>query len=56
MSQSKTDVKYWQRAVVRPSYISDGKKRQVEDWSVKIQHAGHRFLNVALIPTRPNPN
>ncbi len=42
MSQSKTDVKYWQRTVVRPSYISDGKKRQVDDWSVKIQHAGRR--------------
>lgn len=42
MSLSKTDVKYWQRTVVRANYISHGKKRQVQDWSVKIQHAGRR--------------
>ena len=24
----------------RPRYVSDGKRRQVKDWSVKIQHAG----------------
>lgn len=42
MGLSKTDVKYWQRTVVRASYISDGQKRRVEDWSVKIQHAGRR--------------
>jgi hypothetical protein len=42
MSLSKTDVKYWQGAVVRPSYIRGGKRHYVKDWSVKIQHAGRR--------------
>ncbi|MBA2622672.1 MAG: hypothetical protein H0U88_03500, partial [Chthoniobacterales bacterium] len=42
MNRSKTDVKYWQRTVFRPVYVSDGKRQHVSDWSVKIQHAGRR--------------
>jgi len=42
MSLSKTDLKYWQGTIFRPTYIIDGKKQNADDWSVKIQHAGHR--------------
>ena len=42
MNQSKTDLKYWQGVIFQPTYVDDGKKRQVKDWSVKIQHAGRR--------------
>ncbi len=42
MSQSKTDVKYWQGAVFRPSYVIHGERRQVNDWLVKLQHSSHR--------------
>ena len=42
MSLSKTDVRYWQGAVSRFAYTKDGEKREVSDWSIKIQHAGRR--------------
>ena len=42
MNQSKTDVKYWQRTIFRPTYVTDGKRKRVSDWSVKIQHADRR--------------
>lgn len=42
MSLSKMDVKYWQGTIFRPGYVRDGKRHRVNDWSVKIQHAGRR--------------
>ncbi len=38
----KSDVRYWQQSIFRPSYGPKGKRRQVGHWAVKIQFAGRR--------------
>ena len=38
----KTDVRYWQQAIFRPTYSRAGERVEVADWAVKIQHRGRR--------------
>ena len=38
----KTDVRYWQNAIFRPTYSRAGARHEVPEWAVKIQHRGHR--------------
>jgi integrase len=39
---AKSDVRYWQRAIFRPSYTHDGVRQTVGHWAVKVQHGGRR--------------
>jgi integrase len=39
---SKTDLRYWERAIFQPTYIRDGEVRKVSEWAAKIQHLGRR--------------
>jgi hypothetical protein len=39
---SKTDVRYWERAILRNTYTRDGQLKKVGEWAVKIQHLGRR--------------
>ena len=39
---SKTDARYWQRAVFLPTYSRNGQIRQTGEYAAKIQHAGRR--------------
>jgi integrase len=44
----KTDLRYWQQVVFRPTYRRAGTVRHVSDWAVKIQHAGrHETFSLA---------
>ena len=38
----KTDLRYWQGAVFRPTYTRNGMARQASQWAIKIQHLGRR--------------
>src|SRR5438128_2719102 len=38
----KTDLRYWERAIFRPTYTRDGEVRKVGEWAAKIQHLGRR--------------
>jgi integrase len=40
--RSKSDVRYWESAIFRPSYTAKGTKRQVGHWAVKVQYGGRR--------------
>src|SRR5215469_18126511 len=40
--RSKSDMRYWQQAIFRPSYTWKGTKRNVGHWAVKVQHGGRR--------------
>ena len=39
---SKTDVRYWQDAIFKPTYKRNGQTVEVEDWSVRVQWRGRR--------------
>ena len=39
---SKSDVRYWQRAIFRQTYTHNGKTRLTKDWTMKIAHEGRR--------------
>jgi hypothetical protein len=39
---AKSDVRYWQRAIFRPSYTRGGVRQNVGHWVAKVQHAGRR--------------
>ena len=39
---SKSDVRYWQRAVFRLSYTVDGKRRLTKEWYARLQYGGKR--------------
>ena len=39
---AKTDVRYWQRAIFRRTYRQAGRKCQVQHYSARVQHNGHR--------------
>ena len=43
----KTDVRYWQSKLFKPWYTRDGKKRELNQYAVKIQRLGQR-VNFAL--------
>ena len=38
----KTDQRYWQDAIFKPTYTKDGQRITVEEWAVKVQHLGRR--------------
>ena len=38
----KTDVRYWQDAVFRPTYTRGGQTQMASGWMVKIRHLGRR--------------
>ena len=38
----KTDVRYWEQVIFRPTYTRDGEVRKVGEWAAKIQHLGRR--------------
>jgi hypothetical protein len=40
--QDKTDVRYWQRRLFKPTYTRDGKRFELEHFAVKLQHQGRR--------------
>jgi integrase len=40
---AKTNIRYWKSRLLQGSYTRDGKKHQVKEWSVKIQHLGRRM-------------
>jgi hypothetical protein len=40
----KTDTRYWQEAVFKPSYRRDGQTFFVEDWAARVQWRGRREL------------
>src|ERR1700687_3335559 len=39
---AKTDVRYWERVLLQPSYTRDGALRKVGEWAAKIQYLGRR--------------
>ncbi len=39
---AKTDVRYWERVIFKPSYTRNRQRREVKHWAVKIQHLGRR--------------
>jgi integrase len=39
---SKTDIRYWDQVLFHDGFTRDGKRREVPDWSVRIQHKGKR--------------
>jgi integrase len=39
---SKTDLRYWERAIFQPTYTRDDEVRKVSEWAAKIQHLGRR--------------
>src|SRR6266481_2172483 len=43
----KTDVRYWQSKLFKPWYTRDGKRFELDQYAVKIQHLGQR-VNFAL--------
>src|SRR5437868_15206179 len=38
----KTDMRYWQGVIFKPTYTKDGKTLHVEDWAARIQWRGRR--------------
>jgi len=40
----KTDLRYWQAAVFKPTYNKDGKTLRVEHWAARMQWRGRREL------------
>jgi integrase len=38
----KTDTRYWQDVIFKPTYIKDGKKLNVKNWAVRMQWRGKR--------------
>lgn len=49
---AKTDVRYWQQAVFRPTYTRSGQTRETAAWAVKIQHRGRRETFALGTPNR----
>jgi integrase len=43
-SFGKTDMRYWQDVIFKPTYTKDGKTLQVEDWAARMQWRGRREL------------
>ncbi len=39
---SKTDLRYWDKAIFQPTYTCNGHVRKVGEWAAKIQHLGRR--------------
>src|SRR5262245_23394943 len=39
---SRTDLRYWEKSIFRPTYTRDGIAWRVGGWAVKIQHLGRR--------------
>jgi hypothetical protein len=39
---SRTDLRYWEKAIFQPTYTRDGQRRKVGEWAAKIQHLGRR--------------
>ena len=39
---SRTDLRYWEKAIFRPTYTRNGQLRKVGEWAAKIQHLGRR--------------
>jgi len=39
---SRTDLRYWEKAIFQPTYTRDGQVRRVGEWAAKIQHLGRR--------------
>src|SRR6266446_1575259 len=39
---SRTDLRYWEKAIFQPTYTRNGQVRKVGDWAAKIQHLGRR--------------
>src|SRR6266404_4923480 len=40
----KTDVRYWQEAIFKPTYSKGGKTLCIEHWAARIQWRGQREL------------
>jgi integrase len=40
----KTDMRYWQDVIFKPTYTKNGKKLRVEDWAARMQWRGRREL------------
>src|SRR5439155_9069403 len=39
---SRTDLRYWEKAIFQPTYTRNGQVRKVGEWAAKIQHLGRR--------------
>jgi len=39
---SRTDQRYWEKAIFQPTYTRNGQVRKVGEWAAKIQHLGRR--------------
>src|SRR6266581_1463094 len=39
---SRTDLRYWEKAIFQPTYTRNGQVRKVGEWASKIQHLGRR--------------
>ncbi|MGB8352744.1 MAG: tyrosine-type recombinase/integrase [Chthoniobacteraceae bacterium] len=39
---ARTDLRYWQEAIFRPTYKKDGTTCSLQEWVAKIQHCGRR--------------
>jgi hypothetical protein len=48
----KTDVRYWQSKLFKPWYTRDGKKCELDQFAVKIQHKGWRETFSLATPNR----
>src|SRR6266404_5361952 len=40
----KTDMRYWQDVILKPTYTKDGKTLEVEHWAARMQWRGRREL------------
>jgi integrase len=39
---AKSDVRYWERVIFKPTYTQNGRRREVKHFAAKIQHLGRR--------------
>jgi integrase len=39
---SKTDIRHWEQVLFHDGYTRDGERRELPDWSVRMQHNGRR--------------
>jgi integrase len=44
LAGSKTDIRYWQDVIFKPTYSRNGQTQRVEDWAARIQWRGRREL------------
>lgn len=41
-STNRFHVEFWKKRLFRKTYTWDGQRREVQEWSVRLQHLGHR--------------